>query len=48
MDRLKDLLDRDEVEYNEKFFDTSDGITGLKDEPFVSIFHRNMYGRDVV
>ena len=35
MDRLKDLLDRDGVEYNEKLFDTDKGITGLGDEPFV-------------
>ena len=38
MDRLKELLDRDGVEYNEKFFETSGGISGLGDEPFVRIY----------
>lgn len=36
MIRLKEILDRTDVEYNEKVFNTTAGITGLGSNPFVS------------
>ena len=34
--RLKELLDRDNIEYDERKFETEDGIAGLGERPFVS------------
>ena len=34
--RLKELLNSDNIEYDERKFETEDGIAGLGERPFVS------------
>ena len=36
MDRLKQMLDTINITYNDKIFESEDGIAGLEPEPFVS------------
>ena len=53
MNRLKALLDQNEVEYTEKRFNTSAGIKGLGPNPFVSsdkatCIVRNYNRKDVI
>ena len=38
MDRLKQMLDTINVTYDERMFESEDGIAGLGPEPFVSEF----------
>ena len=35
MTRLQKLLKRDNITFNERIFETEDGIAGLGEEPFV-------------
>ena len=45
MNRLKTLLDQNNVEYTEKLFNTSAGIEGLGPNPFVSFDGTIQYDR---
>lgn len=47
MIRLKAILDRTDVDYNEKIFNTTAGIAGLGPNPFVSLTEPALQAMDV-